>query len=104
LKEIHKADVLHRDIYSRNMHLVRGIPIGWIDCDVATTFTEFGPGKLACCGHEIALVKGLGTALARASSLPILETFRVLTGEYRKMTRLRDSRRIQKFIEGFNGL
>jgi hypothetical protein len=54
---------------------------------VATTFTEFGPEKLACCDHEIALAKGLWTALARASLLPILETFNVLTGEYREMTR-----------------
>jgi hypothetical protein len=37
--------------------------------------------------NAIALVKGPGEALARASLLPILETFNVLTGEYREMTR-----------------
>ncbi|KAJ5457819.1 serine/threonine protein kinase [Penicillium sp. IBT 31633x] len=44
----------------------------WIDFDVATTFTDFGPEQLARCDHEIALVKGFGEALRddQAQGLP----------------------------------
>lgn len=103
MKEIHRAGVLHRDIYPRNMLLVRGGPdrLVWIDFDVATTFTNFGPEEKARCDHEIALVEGLGAALVRAPSLPMQEISRVLIGECRERTKMRDFPRIQNFIEGF---
>ncbi|OQD72918.1 hypothetical protein PENDEC_c018G03957 [Penicillium decumbens] len=65
MKEIHRAGVLHEDIYPKNLLLVRGNPdrLVWIDFDVATTFTDFGPEQPARCDHEIALVKGFGEAL-----------------------------------------
>jgi serine/threonine protein kinase len=39
MKEIHRAGVHHRDVYPRNLLLVRGNPdrLVWIDFDVATT-------------------------------------------------------------------
>lgn len=109
MKEIHRAGVRHQDIYPRNLLLVRGIPnrLVWIDFDVATTFTEFGPEQLARCDYEIALVKGFGEALVWAPFLPVLEAFSVLTDKYREMTRLRDSqdsRRIRDFIKGSIGV
>ncbi|KAK2741734.1 hypothetical protein FQN55_008234 [Onygenales sp. PD_40] len=74
MKEIHRAGVHHRDIYPRNLLLVRGNPdrLVWIDFDVATTFTDFGPEQLARCDYEIALVKGFGEALRddQAEGLP----------------------------------
>ncbi|KAJ5756913.1 uncharacterized protein N7511_007095 [Penicillium nucicola] len=54
--------------------LVRGNPdrLVWVDFDVATTFTDFGPEQIACCDHEIAVVKGFGDALRddQAEGLP----------------------------------
>ncbi|KAL3468845.1 serine/threonine protein kinase [Aspergillus californicus] len=74
LKEIHRAGVLHRDLYPRNLLLVRGNPdrLVWIDFDVATTFTDFSPEQLARCDHEIALVTDLGELLREdeAEGLP----------------------------------
>ncbi|KAE8337279.1 hypothetical protein BDV24DRAFT_177796 [Aspergillus arachidicola] len=74
MKEIHKAGVHHRDIYPRNILLVRGNPdrLVWSDFDVATTFNDFGPEQQASCDHEIALVKGLGDLLRedQAEGLP----------------------------------
>ncbi|KAB8274581.1 hypothetical protein BDV30DRAFT_225746 [Aspergillus minisclerotigenes] len=57
MKEIHKAGVHHRDIYPRNILLVRGNPdrLVWSDFDVATTFTDLGPEEQARCEDEIAL-------------------------------------------------
>ncbi|KAK2785198.1 hypothetical protein FQN52_008534 [Onygenales sp. PD_12] len=106
MKEIHRAGVHHRDIYPRNLLLVRGNPdrLVWIDFDVATTFTDFGPEQLARCDYEIALVKGFGEALVWVPLLPLLETFSVLTNRSREMTRLRDSRRIQNFTKGSIGV
>ncbi|KAE8352457.1 serine/threonine protein kinase [Aspergillus coremiiformis] len=74
MKEIHQAGV-HRDIYPKNLLLVRGNPdrLVWIDFDVATTsFTDFGPEQLARGDHETALVKGFGEALKddQAEGLP----------------------------------
>ncbi|CAI7572809.1 unnamed protein product [Penicillium glandicola] len=65
MKEIHRAGVHHQDIYPKNLLLIRGDPdrLVWIDFDVATTFTNFGPDQLDRCNHEIALVKGFGEAL-----------------------------------------
>jgi serine/threonine protein kinase len=103
MQEIHRAGVHHQDIYPKNLLLVRGNPdrLVWIDFDVATTFTDFGPEQLARCDYEIALVKGFAEALVWVPLLSTLEAFSVLTNEYREMTRLRDSRRIQNFIKGF---
>lgn len=58
MQEIHRAGVHHRDIYPKNLLLVRGNPdrLVWIDFDVATTFTDFGSEQLARCDHEISLV------------------------------------------------
>jgi hypothetical protein len=88
------------------MLLVRGIPIGWSGLTLMWQQYSLNLDLKSWPGvtNVIALVKGSGEALARASLLPILETFNVLTGVYREMTRLRDSRRIQKFLEGFNRL
>ena len=72
MREIHRVGVHHRDIYPRNMLLVRGNPyrMVWIDFDVAaTTFTDFGPEQLAYCQHEIELIQGLGELLVRAPLL-----------------------------------
>lgn len=104
MKEIHRAGVHHQDIYPKNILVVHGNPdrLVWIDFDVATTFTEFGPEQLARCDYEIALVKGFGEALVRAPLLPLLKS--ILTDEHRNKTRLRDSHRIQNFIKGFMGL
>ncbi|CAI7642567.1 unnamed protein product [Penicillium bialowiezense] len=74
MKEVHRAGVLHKDIYPRNLLLVRGDPdrLVWIDFDIATTFTELGPEQMALCGHEIALVEGFGESLRddQAEGLP----------------------------------
>lgn len=106
MKEIHRAGVHHQDIYPRNLLLARGNPdrLVWIDFDVATTFTDFGREQLARCDYEIALVKGFGEALVWAPLLPMLEAFSVLTGEYREMTRPRDSPRIRNSIKGSIGV
>ncbi|PLB34558.1 serine/threonine protein kinase [Aspergillus candidus] len=74
MQEVHRAGVHHRDIYPKNLLLVRGDPdrLVWIDFDVATIFTDCGPEQLARCDHEIALVKGFGEALRddQAEGLP----------------------------------
>ena len=104
MKEIHRAGVHHQDIYPKNILLVHGHPdrLVWIDFDVATTFTEFGPEQLARCDSEIGLVKGFGEALVRAPLLLFLKS--ILTDDHRNKTKLRDSHRIQNFIKGFIGL
>lgn len=73
MKEIHKAGVHHRDVYPKNVLLVRGITdrLVWIDFDVATTFDDCGPEQRARCDHEIELVKGFGQLLVRTLSLTI---------------------------------
>ncbi|KAK4869231.1 hypothetical protein LT330_006231 [Penicillium expansum] len=74
MKEIHRAGVHHRDVYPRNMLIVRENPdrLVWIDFDVATTFTDFGPEQVARSDHETLLVEGLGEALRddQAEGLP----------------------------------
>ncbi|CAG8014920.1 unnamed protein product [Penicillium salamii] len=76
MKEIHKAGVHHRDIYPRNILVVREDSekprLVWIDFDVATTFTNFGPEQLARCDQEIALVEGFGEALVWDLLLPYI--------------------------------
>ncbi|KAJ5828173.1 uncharacterized protein N7525_006426 [Penicillium rubens] len=76
MKEIHRAGVHHRDVYPRNL-LVRGNPdrLVWIDFDVATTFTDFGPQQLNYCDHEIALVKGLGEVLIKLRDFLQIQIF-----------------------------
>lgn len=68
MKEIHRAGVHHRDVWPKNLLLVRGNPhrLVWVDFDVATTFADFGTEQLARCDHEIALVRAIGEALVRA--------------------------------------
>ncbi|KAK1148805.1 hypothetical protein N8T08_008690 [Aspergillus melleus] len=65
MMEIHKAGVHHRDIYPKNLLLIRGDRdrLVWIDFDVATTFADYGDKQQEFCDHEIALVKGFGDAL-----------------------------------------
>ncbi|PYH77437.1 serine/threonine protein kinase [Aspergillus uvarum CBS 121591] len=65
MHEIHKAGINHQDIYPKNLPLVHGNPdrLVWIDFDVATNFTDFGPEQLARCDYGIALVKGFAEAL-----------------------------------------
>ncbi|KAJ5719070.1 hypothetical protein N7493_007525 [Penicillium malachiteum] len=71
LKEIHKAGVHHRDIYPKNLLLVRGTPdrLVWIDFDVSTTFTDDDPEGLARCEHEISLIEGLEELLVNPPPL-----------------------------------
>lgn len=87
MKEIHRAGVYRKDIYPRNILLVRRDPdrLVWIDFDVATTFTDFGPEELARCDYEIALAKGFGDALVRTPLLPMSEAVSVLTDKCREM-------------------
>ena len=61
--------MLHRDIYLRNMLLVRGEPdrMVWIDFDVAQTYAKSGPQQLARYDEEIELVEDLGKMLVKVS-------------------------------------
>ncbi|KAJ5569497.1 uncharacterized protein N7459_008927 [Penicillium hispanicum] len=72
MKEIHRAGVHHQDVWPKNLLLVRGDPdrLVWVDFDVATTFTDFGPKELAYCDHEMALAENIGKLLVRAPLLP----------------------------------
>ncbi|OJJ50354.1 hypothetical protein ASPZODRAFT_157240 [Penicilliopsis zonata CBS 506.65] len=74
MKEIRQAGVHHRDVWPRNLLLVRGNPdrLVWTDFDVSTTFTDLGSEQQARCDHEFALVKGIGDALRedQAEGLP----------------------------------
>lgn len=62
MKGIHKAGVVHEDIYARNMMLIRGEPdrLVWIDFDIAMTFDEAGPEELALHNHKSILWRRLG--------------------------------------------
>ncbi|KAJ5490231.1 hypothetical protein N7453_011056 [Penicillium expansum] len=63
IKEIHDALVHHHDIYPKNMLVVSGKRIVWIDYDVATTFSKMGPREKAYCEYETELVKSFGNLL-----------------------------------------
>ncbi|KAL3478680.1 hypothetical protein BJX99DRAFT_224143 [Aspergillus californicus] len=69
MKEIHKAGVVHEDIYPKNLLLVRGDgesdKLVWIDFDVATTFNGLDPKQLSRCTYEIKLVECFGGNLKR---------------------------------------
>jgi len=75
MRKIHKAGVLHEDIYPSNLLLVRGDinddgancddRLVWIDFDVATTFPELGPEQCEACKNEILLVEGFRELLVR---------------------------------------
>lgn len=69
-REIHSAFVHHRDIYPKNMLVVSGDRIVWIDFDVATTFSSVGPLEKAYCEYEIKLVERFGTLLVCLASFP----------------------------------
>ncbi|RDW64340.1 uncharacterized protein DSM5745_09751 [Aspergillus mulundensis] len=69
MKEIQKAGVIHKDVYPKNILLVRDETesksnrMVWIDFDVSTTFTELGEKNLRFCNHKIQLVEQFGEAL-----------------------------------------
>lgn len=63
IQEIHNAFVHHRDIYPKNMLVVRGERVVWTDFDVATTFQNMGPFEMAYCEYETNLVKNFGELL-----------------------------------------
>jgi hypothetical protein len=67
IKEIHKAHVHHQDIYPKNMLVVSGSRIVWIDFDVAVTFDSLGPEEKAECDFEVQLVKDFGDSLVCVS-------------------------------------
>lgn len=68
IQEIHNAFVHHRDIYPKNMLVVRGERIIWTDFDVATTFQIMGPFEMAYCEYETNLVKNFGELLVSLNS------------------------------------
>lgn len=80
LRRIHSALIHHRDIYPKNILIMRGHParVVWIDFDVAVTFN---PGKSMgyqaeeYCKLEIELVKSFGDLLV--CSNPVLVFNRV---------------------------
>lgn len=70
IKEIHGARVHHHDIYPKNMLVVSGRRIVWIDFDVATSFDSMGRCEAAYCEYEVDLVKSFGKLLVRVSASP----------------------------------
>lgn len=66
INQIHNAFVHHHDIYPKNMLVVCGTRIVWVDFDVATTFSSMGPCKKACCDYE--LVENFGKLLVCIAS------------------------------------
>ncbi|KAH8430181.1 uncharacterized protein LDX57_007851 [Aspergillus melleus] len=63
IREIHDAHVHHHDIYPKNMLVVSGTRIVWIDFDVATTFQDMGTCEQKYCEYEVELVKSFGKLL-----------------------------------------
>ncbi|KAB8244773.1 hypothetical protein BDV35DRAFT_382044 [Aspergillus flavus] len=68
LREIHSALIHHRDVYPKNILIVRGPPerVVWIDFDVAMTFDSTKPMGYQAdehCDFEIELVKSFGRLL-----------------------------------------
>ncbi|KAJ6041453.1 hypothetical protein N7460_006843 [Penicillium canescens] len=63
IKQIHNAFVHHHDIYPKNMLVVSGTRIVWVDFDVATTFSSMGPCEKAYCDYETELVESFGKLL-----------------------------------------
>lgn len=56
IRGIHSAHIHHHDIYPRNMLVVGGSRIVWIDFDVSTTFDTLGSREREYCEHEVGLV------------------------------------------------
>lgn len=63
IKQIHNAFIHHHDIYPKNMLVVAGRRIVWVDFDVATTFSSMGPCEKAYCDYETELVESFGNLL-----------------------------------------
>ncbi|KNG90132.1 hypothetical protein ANOM_002064 [Aspergillus nomiae NRRL 13137] len=63
IKEIHSALVHHHDIYPKNMLVVSGSRIVWIDFDVAMTFDDMGSREKEYCKYEADLVENFGEVL-----------------------------------------
>ncbi|KAB8259975.1 hypothetical protein BDV32DRAFT_138490 [Aspergillus pseudonomiae] len=72
IKKIHSALVHHHDIYPKNMLVVSGSRIVWIDFDVAMTFDDMGSREKEYCKYEADLVENLGEVLRndQRESLP----------------------------------
>ncbi|OGM47818.1 hypothetical protein ABOM_003282 [Aspergillus bombycis] len=70
IKEIHSALVHHHDIYPKNMLVVSGSRIIWIDFDVAMTFDNMSSREKEYCKREADLVESFGELLACVASLP----------------------------------
>ncbi|CAG8176284.1 unnamed protein product [Penicillium salamii] len=69
IQEIHNAFVHHDDIYPKNMLVVSGKRIVWIDFDIATTFRSMDTHERAFCEYETELVKSFGELLVCSSLL-----------------------------------
>jgi hypothetical protein len=67
IREIHDALIHHYDVYPKNMLVVSGTKIVWIDFDVATTFKDMGIREKAYCEYEVKLVKSFGELLVCVS-------------------------------------
>lgn len=76
IKEIHRALIHHHDIYPKNMLVVSGSRIVWIDFDVAMTFKDKGAREKAYCQYEVELVQSFGKRLVR---VPPLQQHQILT-------------------------
>lgn len=75
LERIHNALIHHRDIYPKNILIVRGHPerVVWIDFDVSVTFDSGKPmGRQGeeYCNFEVELIKSFGDLLV--CSNPVL--------------------------------
>ncbi|PLN77612.1 hypothetical protein BDW42DRAFT_187947 [Aspergillus taichungensis] len=55
IREIHGARVHHRDVYPKNMLVVSGTKVVWVDFDVAMTFEDIGDCEKAYCEYEVEL-------------------------------------------------
>ncbi|KAF4209771.1 hypothetical protein CNMCM8927_004974 [Aspergillus lentulus] len=67
IREIHEALIHHHDVYPKNMLVVSGTKLVWIDFDVATTFKDMGIREKAYCEYEVKLVKSFGELLVCVS-------------------------------------
>ncbi|PYI35160.1 hypothetical protein BP00DRAFT_442985 [Aspergillus indologenus CBS 114.80] len=63
IRQIHKALIHHHDIYPKNLLVVSGSRIVWIDFDVAMTFQDMDTLEKAYCEYEVELVKSFGKLL-----------------------------------------
>lgn len=63
IKAIISAFIHHHDIYPKNMLVVSGSKIVWIEFDVAMTFDDMGSHEKAYCRYKVDLVKSFGKLL-----------------------------------------